>query len=89
MERLENPDGRYDADAFLRFQTFTVAFFRMRETLWLNYVDGVVDTEQWETYRAVLVNMLQTSENVRASWDLYSPRLAPGFTREIDALLFD
>lgn len=82
--RLTIPGNEHDPDAFMQAQTMSVAFFRMRENLWLNYINGVLDQDVWEPYRGVMVNLLQNSDFFRASWDFYSPQFAPGFQQEIN-----
>lgn len=88
-ERIEDPAGRYDPEAFFAAQTMAVAFFRMRETLWLNCVNGAADPLMWESYRDLLVFSLSEGGMWRAVWDLYSPGLTPGFQEEINSRLPD
>ena len=86
-QRLENPGGRYDPEAFSNAETMAVAFFRMRETLWLNYMAGAADTTMWEAYRDLLVQAVSGGGMWRSFWDLHSPGFVPGFREEINSRL--
>ena len=46
--------------------TYT-AFFRMRETQWLQYQNGVMDQATWESYRNAIVALL-SSDRGRIWW---------------------
>ena len=87
LPRPENPEGRYDSEAWQAFLVSALALFRARETQWLNYIDGAADEEQWIHYREVLLGQLRNSENVRAAWDSYSDRFVPTFREEIESRL--
>jgi len=60
------------------------AYFRMRENLWLQYRNDVIDDETWQTYRGILVGNLADSEVLRELWNRIGERgFVEGFYEEI------
>ena len=59
-----------------------ISFIRMRESLWLQYHDGLIDEETWLSYRQPLTNVVFQSQIGRDMWEWggYSPL----FRQEID-----
>ena len=67
---------------------YYVAQFRIRENLWLQYRNGVLDETTWLTYRTSLLNSLRQEGFTRTLWDSFSVRnLNPEFVAEINALI--
>ena len=61
-----------------------VALFRMRENLYFQFKNGVIDKESWGSYQSVFVSFLKTVPTMRKSWDLVSPTLNANFVAEIN-----
>jgi len=66
-----------------------ITFVRMRENNWLQYKNGVLDRDTWESYRASIVAMLGSCRG-KAWWQNYV--VNPGiwdtqFTSEVTELL--
>jgi len=83
-----------EGDDAIRQMAFDYAYFRTRETQWLQYRDGQLDEETMRTYLSNFVQNLRQNERTLKRWnDLKTgrkdgtPGLAPGFMREVDALL--
>ena len=68
---------------------YGVAFFRTRENYWLQYRSGALDHETWESYRSVLVEVIQNGERYRKVWSMFSDRFDPGFVDEVNRYLPD
>ena len=67
---------------------YYVAQFRVRESLWLQYRNGVLDESTWFTYRSSLLNSLRQGGFTKTFWDTFSSRnLNQEFVAEINALL--
>ena len=66
-----------------------LAMFRSRENLWLQYTDGALDADIWNSYRDVLVGNLRDLELVRANWEFLSPSLNAEFVADIDGRVQD
>jgi len=71
------------ADEEVQIKAQIIAFIRMREILWLQYQDGLLDEETWLSYRQPLTNVVFRSQIGRDVWsaDFYSP----AFREYIDA----
>jgi hypothetical protein len=70
-------------DEEVQIKAQIIAFIRMREVLWLQYRDGLLDEETWVSYRQPLTNVVFQSQIGRDVWrgDFYSP----AFREYIDA----
>ena len=60
-----------------------IAFIRMRESLWLQLQDGLIDEATWLSYREPLINVVFQAQFGRDVWA--GSHWAPGFVEEIDA----
>ncbi len=59
-----------------------LAFIRMREILWLQYRDGLLDEETWFSYRQPLTNVVFQSQFGRYVWSVSG--FSPAFRAYID-----
>ena len=69
--------------------TVFVTFTRMRENNWLQYQNGVLDKDTWDSYRNSIVAMFGNVKG-KAWWQNYivDPGLLdPQFTAEVNELL--
>jgi hypothetical protein len=66
-----------------------LALFRIRENLWLQHQNGVLDEATWISYRGVLVNDLIHVPRVRRQWEYHREvgEFNVGFTDEIEDLV--
>ena len=61
------------------------AIFRIRENLWLQYLNGVLDETTWLSYRATFVYFLKNNENMRQYWNWLSESgMDRNFVNEIE-----
>lgn len=61
------------------------AFFRIRENLWFQYKNGVLDESTWVSYRDTFVNFLNDGEGIRSFWERISDiGLDRNFVEEIN-----
>ena len=58
-----------DEDEQLQLIAFMTAFIRTRENFWIQYRNGVLDQDTWESYRGALVNVIFSSEFGRRVWE--------------------
>lgn len=59
---------------------------RAREYEWLQYQNGAITKESWETYRGVIFFVLGTARG-RALWDVCRTYFNPGFVAVVDAMV--
>ena len=83
----EIPDTDYDRERLAELMTLNLLIFRSRENFWLQYRNGTMDADIWETYRGVLVSMLTLRVETREAWRIYSDSLIPAFVEEIEGSL--
>ena len=78
-----NKRSDIEPDEEVQIKAQIIAFIRMREVLWLQYKDGLLDEETWLSYRQPLTNVVFQSQIGRDVWsgDSYSP----AFREYIDA----
>lgn len=53
----------------IRQRAFDFSLFRIREHQWLQYRDGQLDGETWESYLKVLSQNLRTRDRLKLRWD--------------------
>jgi len=82
----ENPEGRYDKQAFEEAVQPAGILFRIRECRWLNFRAGVLDKSVWDAYRTAFLSLLEMSEVIRSACEHFAPMMTPGFREEIDSL---
>ena len=58
-----------DEDQQLQLIGFLTAFMRTRENYWIQYQNGVLDRDTWESYRGALVIVIFSSEFGRRVWE--------------------
>ena len=56
-------------DEELQLIGFMTAFMRTRENYWIQYRNGVLDRDTWESYRGALVIVIFSSEIGRRVWE--------------------
>jgi hypothetical protein len=72
-----------EPDEEVQIRAQIVAFVRMREILWLQYRDGLLDEETWLSYRQPLTNVVFQSQIGRDVWG--GEGYSPAFREYIDA----
>lgn len=72
-----------ERDEEVQIKAQIVAFIRMREILWLQYRDGLLDEETWLSYRQPLTNVVFQSQIGRDVWG--GEGYSPAFREYIDA----
>ena len=67
------------------------SIFRIRENLWFQYRSGVLDENNWETYRDQMVLLLNYGPQMRQTWEntKNGGGYDPEFISEIETLLDD
>ena len=58
-----------DEDEQSQLIAFMTAFMRTRENYWIQYQEGVLDRDTWESYRGALVIVIFSSEFGRRVWE--------------------
>ena len=84
---LEFPNTNYSEQELRQIAAFNVAMFRTRENYWIQYRNGALDPETWESYRSVLVNEIGTEKRMRWTWSMFSSQFNPDFVREVNTYL--
>ena len=79
----------YTREDIIRIILWEVATIRARENYWLQYRDGALDAETWESYRSVLVQRIRGSERTRKVWELYANQFDPDFAAEVNSYVSD
>ena len=64
------------------------ALFRVRENLWFQYRNGVLDEQTWNSSRQVLISQLKNNPSKRQTWEFSSESFSPGFVSEINDELY-
>jgi hypothetical protein len=80
--------GLDEAD-LARIALWEIATIRTRENQWLQYQDGALDSQTWESYRSVLVSRIRGSERTRKVWELYLDAFDPAFAAEVNSYISD
>ena len=70
----------------MRLYYWLIAFFRVREHLWFQHLDGALDEDAWISYRNVIPFVL-SAQRTRRYWAEFSPNFDPRFVKMIDQLL--
>ena len=82
---LDSLGDAYDPQAIEQTQILVHAMTRLRENLWMQYQNGVLEAERWEPYRDTFAAMIVSNEVVSAAWDATHQAMAPGFREELQA----
>ena len=85
--RLELSEPGLTEVDLARIALWEIATIRTRENYWLQYQDGALDLETWESYRSVLVNRIQRSERTRKVWEFYFGQFDPAFAEEVNSYI--
>ncbi|MCP4376787.1 MAG: hypothetical protein GY794_11505, partial [bacterium] len=91
---VESPDivesmtapGKLDFDKKVRLHFSLTAFARIREHLWFQYRDGILDESSWDSYRRVIPFIFGTTRT-RQYWKSLSEPFDPEFVAMVDGLL--
>ncbi len=68
---------------------YLAAYFRMREHDWMQYQNGNLEEDAWETFRRPIAVVI-SSQRVRDWWRHASPAIFdPSFVAEVNALMTD
>lgn len=86
---LELPDTKYTEQEWIQIVAYNVALFRTRESYWIQYKNGALDSEIWDSYRSVLARDIREEEQIRWVWDLFSNQFNPEFVKEVNTYLDD
>lgn len=81
------PNTNYSQQELSQIAAFNVAMFRTRESYWIQYRNGALDSEIWESYRSVLAHEIRTEERLRWTWSLFSEQFNPEFVEEVNTYL--
>lgn len=82
---IGNPEKLEFSDK-VRLYNWIVAFSRIREHLWFQYRDGILDESAWNSYRSVIPFILST-ERTRRYWAEVSPNFDPGYVEMVKQAL--
>jgi len=86
---IELSDADYTEREVIQITMFEIASFRARENFWLQYQDGALAPEVWESYRSVLVDSILNFERTQKVWNIYVDQFDSGFAAEVNSLLVD
>jgi hypothetical protein len=77
------------ADQRIQVDLAGTAYLRIRENLFLQFRNGVIDQDTWRTYRDIFVSTLVDSKYLRQQWEQFGDRnqFVEGFYEEIDGAL--
>jgi len=79
---ISNPEKLEFSDK-VRLYNWIVAFSRIREHLWFQYRDGILDESAWNSYRSVIPFILST-ERTRRYWAEVSPNFDSGYVEMVN-----
>ena len=72
----------------IRLTSFYNALFRIRENLWFQYTNGVLDKMTWNSYRRVFIDLLKSDNRMKSYWLMISQRVMDkDFVAEINGEL--
>jgi hypothetical protein len=71
----------------VRFTNIVIAALRIRESLWWQHQNGVLDDRAWISCRNLLLAQFSANEIWRETWEFRKGAFDPGFVQEIDAAL--
>jgi len=64
-----------------------IAAFRIREGLWWQHQNGVLDSATWESYRSLMLRNIRGQRSWREVWAETKSDYDAGFVTEVEALL--
>ncbi len=85
QESVGNPE-KLEPNKKVRLYYWLIAFSRIREHLWFQYRDGVLDEDAWTSYRTVIPFILST-ERTRRYWAEFSPNFDPAYVKMVNDLI--
>jgi hypothetical protein len=74
-------------DDTVRRNMAAVMLFRIRENQWLEYRDGQLDRETWNSYSTIFVGLIVRDPFLSSLWRQNAVLLDSGFVREIERML--
>ena len=75
--------GKLEWDDKVRLYYWLIAFSRIREHLWLQYRDGVLDEAAWNSYKTVIPFIFST-DRTQHYWSTFSANFDPGFVEVVN-----
>jgi len=88
MEHPEDALGLGNAVEDVRSTAFLVAYVRIREFMWYQYQNGILDQTTWESYMAPTAAVFD-SDLARRIWAAGVIKLDARFREQIDKLIAD
>lgn len=88
LGRIFSQTAKPDFEEKTKLMFWMVGQMRAREYEWLQYQNGAITRESWETYRGVIFFVLGT-ERSRALWLLCQNYFNPGFVEMVDRMMKD
>jgi hypothetical protein len=88
MEHPEDALGLGDTADDIRSTAFLVAYVRIREFMWYQYQNGILDQTTWESYLAPTAAVFE-SDMARRIWDANVIKLDERFRKQMDRLISD
>jgi hypothetical protein len=86
MEHPEDAPGLGDVIEDVRSTAFLVAYVRIREFMWYQYQNGILDKTTWESYLAPTTAVFE-SDLARRIWSANVIKLDADFREQIDRLI--
>lgn len=77
-------DKNLNNDQIKQLNNMFIALFRMRENLFFQYKNGVIDKESWESYQTTFVGFLKNYPSMRHVWDSISSSFNKEFVDTIN-----
>lgn len=84
MIRGTDEDKNLSKDQINQLRNMSIALFRMRENLFFQYKNGVIDKESWESYQTTFVRFLKTIPSMRNTWNITSQSFNKEFVETIN-----
>lgn len=88
VEYPEDAAGLGDAVEDVRTTAFLVAYVRIREFMWYQYQNGILDRTTWESYLAPTTAVFE-SDLARRLWASNVIKLDTRFREQVDRLISD
>jgi hypothetical protein len=79
--------GQGQDDDTVRRNMGAYMLFRIRESQWLEYRDGQLDSDTWKSYSTIFTGLLANDQLLSRIWQEYKPILDPGFVHDIEPRL--
>ena len=77
-------------DELFQAQVYYLAYFRVRENLWLQYDNGVLDEATWNSYRSTFVYEIGQEPGLKEFWTAVTSNFfTPAFVEDINGELFE